>query len=236
MAGTRDLTVIVVEDDFLINQIHQRYVNSIGGFTVVGAVKTAAETLRLLQQCRPGTPDLLLLDVYLPDKSGVELLREIRMHKYSCDVIMVTAAKELDVVEAGFRQGIFDYLVKPFTLDALGVSLRKYAQYKARLEGRGPVNQAVIDSLKKIRATRLVERTSQESGIDKRTLEHIAQTLSALESACTADEIAREAGVSRSTARTYLDYMVENGLAEEWLSYGSVGRPRRMFQTPSQTK
>ncbi|KPV45111.1 response regulator [Alicyclobacillus ferrooxydans] len=233
MAGRRDLSVIVVEDDFRINQIHQRYVSSVDGFTVVGTAKTAAETLRLLQQCEPYTPDLLLLDVYLPDHSGVELLSEIRSLKYSCDVIMVTAAKELDVVETGFRQGIFDYLVKPFTLDTLGVTLRKYAQYKAQLEASGPVDQAVIDSLKKIRATQLVKHPSQESGIDERTLERIAQTLSALESARTADEIAREAGVSRSTARTYLDYMVEKGLAEEWLSYGSVGRPRRMFQKPS---
>lgn len=225
--------MIVVEDDFRINQIHQRYVNSVGGFTVVGAAKTAGETLRLLQECQP---DLLLMDVYLPDQSGVELLSEIRARKHSCDVILVTAAKELDVVEAGFRQGIFDYLVKPFTLDALGVSLRKYAQYKFQLEGSGPVDQAVIDSLKKIRATRLVERTGQESGIDDRTLERIVQTLSILNSACTAEEIAREAGVSRSTARTYLDYMVEKGLAQEWLSYGSVGRPRRMFQKPLRLK
>lgn len=200
---------------------------------MVGAAKTAAETLRLLQQRQLDMPDLLLLDVYLPDQSGVELLNEVRVRKYSCDVILVTAAKELDVVEAGFRQGIFDYLVKPFTLNALGVSLQNFAQYKAQLEGSGPVDQAAIDSLKKIRATRLVERLSQESGIDERTLEHISQTLCALASACTAEEIAQKAGVSRSTARTYLDYMVEKGHAEEWLSYGSVGRPRRMFQKPS---
>jgi response regulator of citrate/malate metabolism len=227
VAAQGNLKVLVVDDDFMIGRIHRQYVDAMLGFSVVGVAGSAAEALSLLKETHP---DLLLLDVYLPDRSGIELIAELRAHKCNCDIILVTAAKELKVVEEGFRMGVFDYLVKPFNLDLLGVSLKKYAKYKSKFSASTVVDQGVVDHLKKIRATELAEQPDHESGIDGRTLDRIRVTLERMEYAYTAEEIAKEAGVSRSTARTYLDYMVDKGLAAERLSYGTVGRPRRLFR------
>lgn len=222
-----NIEVVVVDDDFMIAQIHRDYVDSLDGFQVMNVARTGAETLNLLSRVRP---DLVLLDVYLPDKSGIEVLNEIRLLRYNFDVILVTAANQLVMVQEGFRLGIFDYLIKPFNLDALGLSLQKYKLYHAQLASPVKVTQDTVDKLKKLRATELAQSNNPESGIDLRTLERVQEALASFDYASSSDEIARSAGVSRSTARTYLDYMVEKGLAEERLSYGSVGRPRRLFR------
>ncbi|WP_051375643.1 response regulator [Alicyclobacillus pomorum] len=226
MPMTNVLKVLVVDDDFMIARLHAKYIDAQSHYKVLDTAYTGEETLHLLKQ---NPPDLLVLDVYLPDKSGLDVLSEIRSQKIPCDVILITAAKELEVVEEGFRLGIFDYLMKPFNLERLGESLQKYAQYKKRLSMSLSVDQKVVDHLKQIRATG-VQKHEGESGIDRRTLDRIGRALEQAGRACTAEEVAELAGVSRSTARTYLDYLVEKQIAAEALSYGTVGRPRRLFR------
>ncbi len=173
-------------------------------------------------------PDLLILDVYLPDKSGIDLLRTIRSLHIPCDVILITAATETEVAEEGFRLGIFDYLIKPFDLDHLKESLVKYQQYRNRLSASANLNQSMVDDLKKIRS---VGQTKQlQSGIDYRTLEHVRESLVKTIDFQSAEDIAQHAKVSRSTVRTYLAYLVEEKMVEEKLQYGAVGRPQRLYR------
>lgn len=222
----KELRVIVVDDDFMIVRLHQNFVESLPGFTVVGTATTGTETLALVEELKP---DLLLLDVYLPDQSGIEILGALRSTVQSCDVVLITASKELRVVEEGLRLGIFDYLIKPFNLERLAVSLRKYAQYKSKLEQSTKIDQDTVDNLRRMRVTDSLSPQRSESGIDARTLDKITVCLDSFKGGFSVEEVAVAAGVSRSTARTYLDFMVENGVVEEQLSYGTVGRPRRVF-------
>ncbi|KJR46581.1 Transcriptional regulatory protein CitB, DpiA [Desulfosporosinus sp. I2] len=221
----KPLQVLVVDDDFMIARVHAKYIDSQKGYRVMGVSHNFEQSMALVHELQP---DLLVLDVYLPDRSGIELLRTIRSQGISCDVILITASKELEVVEEGFRLGIFDYLLKPFDLEHLKESLVKYQQYKIRLGTSLNLNQAMVDDLKKIRSTGPLKQL--QSGIDVRTLEHIKESLHNTKGFYSADQIAQLTEVSRSTARMYLAYLVEEKVVEEKLQYGTVGRPQLLYR------
>jgi len=218
------LHVLVVDDDFMIARVHAKYIESQQGYKVIGVAYNYEETLTKIIEFRP---DLVILDVYLPDGSGIDLLRTVRARRIPCDVILITAAKELDVVEEGFRLGAFDYLIKPFDLDHLRDSLIKYKQYKERLSKSASLDQKVVDDLRKMRSS---AGKPVQSGIDFRTLERIKASLLRHNGFQSSEEIARSAGVSRSTVQKYLAYLVEEKVAEEKLLYGTVGRPQILYR------
>ncbi len=226
MSIERKLTAVVVDDDFMIARVHAKFIDGQFAYRVVGTAYTGEQAFDIVTQT---CPDLLILDIYLPDQSGLDVLGKIRAKKIPCDVILITAANELHVVEEGFRLGIFDYLMKPFNLTRLGESLQKYAHFKKHLTSSSRINQDTVDHLRQIRATGAIYRNTTESGIDQRTLERVKLAIDKAGHACTAEDVAKIAGVSRSTARTYLDYLVESHAVMEELSYGAVGRPRRLF-------
>lgn len=221
------LRVLVVDDDFMIARMHGKYLEQQEGYQLVGVAHSYEQTLALTRELRP---DLLLLDVYLPDSSGIEALRAIRGEQLPCDVILITAAKELEIVEEAFRLGIFDYLIKPFDLDLLQETLGKYRQFKSHLQLAGAADQKFVEGLKRFRAAQAPSGPQLPKGIDGRTLELVRHALAREATLRTAEQIAQAAGVSRSTARAYLDFLVEQGELEELLQYGTVGRPQRQFR------
>lgn len=225
MADT-NFRVLVVDDDFMIAKMHGKYIASQKGFTLAGLAYSYEHAL---SQVIDVQPDLLLLDVYLPDDSGIELLHTIRSRKIPCDVILITAAKEREVVEEGFRLGIFDYLFKPFNLEHLQDILVKYALFKARLSSSNLWNQELLDDLKKLRSPN-PSVLPLEKGIDNRTLERIKQFLVVVKEYQTVEQIAQKAGVSRTTVRRYLTHLVEENTVEEFLQYGTIGRPLRLYR------
>ncbi|MFB7641413.1 response regulator [Peribacillus butanolivorans] len=219
--------VLVIDDDFMIANLHGKYIEQQEGYKLVGVGKNYAETMALSNELNP---DLLLLDVYLPDRSGLDVLRSIRSMNLPCDVILITAAKEIQIIEEAFRLGIFDYLIKPFGLDLLKETLKKYSQFKFHLHSLIPPDQNFVEGLKKFRATKSLTGEQLPKGLDFRTLERVKQTLMQEQQLRGAEQIARVAGISRSTARTYLDYLIELEVVEEFLQYGTVGRPQRLFR------
>ncbi|TVX99412.1 response regulator [Paenibacillus cremeus] len=229
MNPNREIRVVVVDDDFMIAKMHGKFIDSMESFHWVGTAHSYTEALKLVDELEP---DLLILDVYMPDRSGIELLRTIRANgSHPCDVIMITAAKELEVVEEGFRLGIIDYLIKPFNLEQLRGSLSKYAQFKSKLTASKEVDQQTVDHLRKLRTSPPSDAMQPlQKGIDQRTLDRIKMCLKEQNEYLSAEQIAQLAGVSRSTMRTYLVYLVEAGSVEELQQYGTVGRPQRLFR------
>ncbi|WP_312471418.1 response regulator [Neobacillus sp.] len=219
--------VLVIDDDFMIANLHGKYIERQEGYKLVGVAKNFEETISLSSELNP---DLLLLDVYLPDRSGLEVLRDIRSRNLPCDVILITAATEIHIIEEAFRLGIFDYLIKPFKLDALKETLKKYSQYKSHLLSTSQLDQNFVEGLKKYRAPKSHAEEQMPKGLDLRTLERVKQSLVQDQQLRSAAQIAQLAGVSRSTARAYLDYLIEQEIAEEFLQYGTVGRPQRHFR------
>jgi response regulator of citrate/malate metabolism len=227
-----NLRVMVVDDDFMIAKLHGKFVDHQEGYELLGIAYNYEQTLSRIREL---PPDLIILDVYLPDRSGIEVLRSIRSEKIPCDIILITAAKEIEIIEEAFRLGIFDYLIKPFDLDLLKNAMEKYRLFRSHLKSPVNPNQQFVDELKKIRAAKPPAIHHMQKGIDLRTLEKIRQYLIKDRDYRSAAEIAVSTGVSRSTARAYLDYMLEQGIAEELLQYGTVGRPQRLFRSKKET-
>jgi response regulator of citrate/malate metabolism len=222
------LRVFVVDDDFMIAKMHGKLVDAVPGFAWIGSAYNCEQALAGIEEFQP---DLIVLDVYLPDRSGIELLRTLRAQNLKCDVILITAAKEMATVEEGFRLGVFDYLIKPFDLKQLKETLEKYAQFQTKLAAAKEVDQSMVNNLKKLRSLAPASAPEHlQKGIDLRTLEMIKRCLEQRREFLSAEQISALAGLSRSTVRNYLVYLVEEGVAEEVQQYGTVGRPQRLFR------
>ena len=218
------IEVLVVDDDFMVARIHTGFVERTPGFTVTGVAKTGAEALEAAAQLQP---DLVLLDVYLPDVSGLDLLTDLREAAPEVDVLVISAAREADTVRRALRGGIVHYLVKPFSYDDLRVRLEHYQQAYAAMAGEH-TDQADIDRVFNIaRPDKPLPK-----GFSAETLKLVEQTLRERdpgEGDLSAAEAATLLGISRVSARRYLEYLTEKGKVEVSLRYGEVGRPERRY-------
>jgi response regulator of citrate/malate metabolism len=216
--------VLIVDDDFMVADIHRRFVEQVEGFRPVGVARTGAEALTAARELKP---DLLLLDVYLPDMTGLEVLRRLRSGGDRVGVIMITAARELDTVSAALDGGAADYLIKPFEFGQLSAKLAAFAARAAALRSDGGADQTLVDALFGAPATEVADVVLPK-GLGAET-GHLV--LAAVQSAgeVSAAECAEAVGVSRVSARRYLEHYLSTGALELRLQYG-VGRPERRYR------
>ena len=231
MKGNKDIEVLIVEDDLRIAEIQKRFLDLIEGFQPVGIAVSYVEAKTLIEVLQP---DLILLDVYFPDMNGLDLLKETKLQTKQMDVIMITAAKEIDKVQAAIRLGVFDYIIKPVIFERFKQSLQRYQEYHAKflkLTKENPyISQQEVDKLFwKENDNTTYERAYLPKGIDPLTLEKVIEVLGKVTTGLTAETVAKEVGVSRTTARRYLEHLVSIEKIEADLSYGTVGRPERVY-------
>lgn len=223
---TANTRVMIIEDDEGIAEVHHRYLNQMGGFEVVGIATSQNEAemqLDILQ------PELVILDVYLPDGNGLEILRQVRQQKQHCDVILITAARDVDTLQAAMRGGVVDYLLKPVIFSRLETALKKYQAQKIELETVSDLDQKLVDKMLQSSSQPEPEGGRLPKGIDAVTLDKI-RALFTSEAQLTADEAGVKIGASRTTARRYLEYLISSGELEADVEYGSVGRPERTYR------
>jgi two-component system CitB family response regulator len=222
------IEVMIVEDDTRIAEINSRFTKKVEGFEVIAIATTGEQAIELLEIVKP---QLVLLDVYLPDMKGPELVAMIRQSYPDIDVIMVTAASEVDIVGQSLRSGVSDYIVKPVTFERFKHSLEKYQEKLEKLNTLKHLSQDEIESLwsNSKPENKLVEEEAPK-GIDPLTLNKILNFLPAIEKdGITAEMLSKESGVSRSTARRYLEYLISQRKIYADLVYGNVGRPERRY-------
>ncbi|HVL76740.1 MAG TPA: response regulator [Noviherbaspirillum sp.] len=223
--------VLIVEDDFRIADINRSFVEQAEDFTVVGMARSRAEALAWFD-AHPGGVDLLLLDVFLPDVEGLALLWEIRRRHRDLDIVMVTAAREVETVEEALRGGVFDFLIKPVEATRVQKMLARFRSRRQLADGRRELSQEQLDhALSSLYASPGASaRRALPKGIDALTLDTVLEVLRQCEGALTATELAGRIGSSRSTARRYLEHLVGEQLVSAEQSYGDVGRPQRQYR------
>lgn len=219
------MRVLVVEDDPVVGDINRAFVERMEGFQVVGLARSAAAAVKAVQRLEP---DLVLLDIYMPDGDGVQVLKGIRRADVDVDVIPVTAARSASVVRELMRNGAVGYIVKPFKVERFAAALNAYRRWRACLEGDCSLTQAEVDRLRSVLAAPHPDELPK--GLDGLTLKSITDLLERRREFLTAEEVAEQVGASRVTARRYLEYLTEIGQAEVKLTYGAVGRPVRRYQ------
>ncbi|GAA2285015.1 transcriptional regulatory protein [Streptomyces ruber] len=223
--STRTIDVLVVDDDFMVTRVHRTFVERVAPFRVVGTAGTAGEAVAAVDALRP---DLVLLDLYLPDGFGLDVIPRLRAAGHDCDVMAITAAREADAVRGAVRHGVVDYLLKPFEYEDLRPRLERYAAQRGRLlttvvRGQADVDRVLAGAFATAPGTALPKGLSVETaGLVERVLRTAEGTLSAA-------ECAAATGVSRVSARRYLEYFHAVGSAEVTLRYGAAGRPERRY-------
>lgn len=216
--------VLVVEDEERAAEAHASYVRRIEGFEVAGVARSASEAVRLLDDARErGAPvDLLLLDMNLPDGHGLGLLTQVRAAGHLCDAIAVTAARDTDVVRHAVSQGVVLYLLKPFTFATFRTKLEQYAAYRASLAAApAEVVQDEVDRL--LGSLRPTGGGPLPKGMSPETLREVTDAVRGADGGRSASEVAAVVGISRVTARRYLEHLADVGLAERRPRYGGGG-------------
>lgn len=217
------IRVLVVDDDFMVARIDQGFVERVPGFTVVGTVHTGAAALSEVERL---CPDLVLLDIYLPDISGLEVLRRLRQDASRADVLAITAAQDADTIRAALRNGVVHYIIKPFTFDTLRERLKRYADALRQLQE--PRNAAQTD-VDRLFGTLHQRDADLPKGLAAATAGLVINVLRASSTDLSAGECAAVAGLSRVSTRRYLEHLVRVGKAEVRLRYGGAGRPEHRY-------
>ncbi len=223
------IRVLVVDDDFMVAKVHAGFVGRVPAFRVVGVAHTGADALDAVARLHP---DLVLLDIYLPDMNGVDVLRRLRETVPDVDVLVITAAREADTVRTALRGGVVNYLLKPFDAEALRARLEQYAATRLSLATAPTVGQADLDRLFGARSPRAAGSVRDEAvpkGLSPESADLVRRVLRDTDGDLSAAECAQRCGLSRVSARRYLEHFIETGQAEVRLRYGVAGRPQRRF-------
>jgi response regulator of citrate/malate metabolism len=223
------IRTLVVEDDALVAEVHASYVERVPGFAVAGVAHRATEALEILAS-RP--IDLVLLDFHLPDVKGLDMLRALRARSAApVDVIAVTAARDPESIRQAIAHGVSQYLVKPFAFATFADKLERYARYRAQVEGAAEPDQAEVDAL--LGTLRGSPARTLPKGLSATTLDHVRDTVREAGQALTASEVAGRCGLSRVTARRYLEHLVVEGVLTLSMRYGGTGRPEHLYSWPA---
>ncbi|RJL26621.1 response regulator [Bailinhaonella thermotolerans] len=217
------IKVLVVDDDFMVARIHTGYVSRVPGFTVVGTAHTGADAVA---QVAAERPDLVLLDIYLPDMSGLDVLRELRAQARPVDVLVITAARDVASVRAAMQGGAVHYLIKPFAASALADRLERYAEARRRLDALRDARQDDVDRLFGAMRT----APTLPKGLSPATCDLVASALREAGRDLSAAETAALTGLSRVSARRYLEFLCETGRAALQPRYGTAGRPEHRYR------
>ncbi len=222
------VNVAIAEDDFRIAEIHSQFLSRIPEVRIAGKALSAAQTIDLLKGCKV---DLLLLDIYMPDMLGTDLLLRIREEFPKVDIVMITAATDKNFLQTAMRNGVLNYLIKPVTMERFVHIITSYIEQRDMLNNKEEIDQDFVDRV--FKKSGYIAKTSPLSalpkGIDPITLNKVEQVLDQSQKGLSAEQIGNKMGASRTTARRYLEYLISENKCRAEVEYGIVGRPERHY-------
>lgn len=223
-----NIKAVIAEDDFRVAAIHEKFLGNFKSIEVVGKALNGKDTIELLKE---HNPELLLLDVYMPDQLGTELLPIIRKQFPHIDIIMITAATDKEILLNALNYGVEQFLIKPVNRELFNQTIEDYLQKFKLIESKQEVDQAFVNQLlKKSTASSYDTKESiLPKGIDEITLVKVSNVLKSSDSGLSAEQVSEQIGASRITARRYLEYLITVKECKAEVVYGAVGRPERRY-------
>lgn len=222
------IATLVVDDDFRVASIHAAYVDKVPGYQVVGQASSAAECVGLVGQSRP---QLVLLDLYLPDRHGLEVLKHLRrpsQPELDVDVMVITAAQDVASVRTAMRWGAVQYLLKPFGFPALKDRLVAYQAMRNDIGAIRRTDQTSVDRLYGAMSARNADADLR--GRQNPTLGAVEEVLVSASTDLSASDVGLRLGVSRATAQRYLAQLEAMGRVTMAPRYGAAGRPEHRYR------
>jgi response regulator of citrate/malate metabolism len=219
------IRVLIIDDDFMVAKVHAGFIQRTPGFSVVGAAHSGAEALVKTRDLRP---DLVLLDIHLPDANGLDLMLQLREIAPELDVLVISAAREVETVRRALRGGIVHYLIKPFSQADLQERLEHYrSAYQSLDASKDVAEQSDVNRVFGVERQEITERPLPK-GCSPETLKMVEGVLRSARTDLSAAEVADLLGTSRVSARRYLEYLHDEARVEVRLKYGA-GRPERRY-------
>lgn len=220
------ISVLIVEDDPMVAEFNKQFLQELNGFKIGGVANQVDEAIEIIKSERI---DLVLLDVFMPGKSGLDFLSYIRELNENMDVILITAASDMEHIQSALRLGAVDYIIKPFKFERFKESLMNYAQKKEFMKEQTKVSQSFLDE-QILNRDQKAARAELPKGLTKETLKIVWNAIEAkLEQEFTTDIIADETKISRVSVRKYLNFLNEQDIIKVRLTYGSIGRPVNVY-------
>ncbi|MGF9768225.1 response regulator [Bacillus albus] len=229
------IKVLIVEDDPMVAMLNTHYLEQVGGFELVQAVNSVKSAIEVLEESRI---DLVLLDIFMPEETGFELLMYIRNQEKEIDIMMISAVHDMGSIKKALQYGVVDYLIKPFTLERFKEALTIYREKLIFMKEQQKISQSELDSL-------ILQKEKREStvtkelpkGLTKQTLQLIWQKIESLNGrAFTTDEMSQLVGISRVSIRKYVMFLTDIGVLENEMMYQHVGRPVSKLRCVDQKK
>ncbi|MDK8191270.1 response regulator [Paenibacillus sp. UMB7766-LJ446] len=231
MKKNNPTTVVLIEDDSMVLEIHRQFVERAGPFQVIGTASNGREGMELMRRLKP---DLAILDMYMPVQDGLTTLSQLRSEELNIDVIAITAANDLETIRRVLQLGAVDYIMKPFQFERVKQALEQYAAKRGSLTGEISLSQTELDRLlygqERVESVVKSEEQDLPKGLQAMTLRQIVLFMEEQTGSRSAEEVAEGTGLARVTARRYLEYLQKQGLLLLDVQYGGVGRPINRYQ------
>lgn len=222
------INVLIVEDDPMVAKFNRLYLESIAGFTVCGVANNAEEGWEL---CQTLDVDLVLLDVYMNERTGLELLKDFRQANHPVDVMIISAADDKKSIQTALHNGAIDYLIKPFSFERFQKALLNYMQKHQVMKNFEQIRQEDLDVFLLKSGEKKTPLLNLPKGLTERTLATIAKEVLAGEHLqFSTAELAMQTGISRVSVRKYLNFLVDLNILTVTVVYQEAGRPLHQFQ------
>lgn len=229
---SKTINILLVEDDPMVQEINTSFIERVEGFKVIGWARNGEEAI---ENVRRLAPHLVILDLYMPGKGGLEALRAIRQQELDVDIIAVTAANDRETVLRVMRLGAVDYIFKPFQFQRIQAALLRYKEHFRRNQS-AVFSQSMFDVAREFTMLGNKQSNKKEDaeveypkGIQAFTLQQVSDCLKGEVGEMSAEEIGQLIGMSRVTVRRYLEYLESVGKVRSYMVYGTVGRPMKMY-------
>ncbi|MBY0121749.1 response regulator [Bacillus sp. S/N-304-OC-R1] len=216
------ISVFIVEDEPIVLEVNKGFLEKMDGFSLIGQATTGKDALEQIKELKP---KLILLDMFLPDISGLDILVDLRSERIPSDIIMITAARDAGTIQEVMRLGAVDYLVKPFRFERFQKSLQEYRKMLKKIESLQTLVQADIDEW----LGNLEDEDDLPKGFNDITMKQILLGLGSTEEPITAEQLGQTLGMARVTVRKYLDFLAGKDKVHIELQYGNVGRPTKYY-------